>query len=202
MIYKYQARNRDVALTYAAHDLETDVNELNVVKVKKNFGTMQTETVMIRLNSKIESMVIDFLEHTLGYMGVDFSTDFVAKREDKQIWISIDAEMPALLIGNKGKTLDALQLLANMYLRRITDKDLRIVLDVHDYRDRRVSQVKKMVYQAITDIRNGEESVLLDPMNAFERQLVHRYIDDSRGLTTKSENEGDQRCVRIFRDQR
>lgn len=200
MIYKYQARNKSVALVYAAQDLGVSPDELYVLKVKKNFGVIRTETVMIKLSSKIENKVIDFLEHTLDYMGIEFSVDFVTKRESKRIWISIDAENPALLIGNKGKTLDALQLLANMYVRGITDKELRVVIDAHDYRERRVSYIKKLVYKAITDIRNGQESVLLDPMSSFERQLVHQYISDSRGVTTESENEGEQRCVRIMRE--
>jgi len=130
------------------------------------------------------------------------AADFVTKREGKRIWFTIDTEMPALLIGNKGKTLDALQMLTNIYVSRITDRDLRVVLEVHEYRERRVGQIKKMVYQAITNIRNGEESVLLEPMNAFERQLVHQYINDSRGLTTKSEGEKEHRCVRIMRARR
>lgn len=199
MIYKYQARNKGIALKYAAHDLGVNIDALCVVKAKKNFGTIRTETVVIKLNSKIESMVIDFLEHVLNYMGIEFDVDFVTKRESKRIWISIDTDTPALLIGNKGKTLDALQLLVNMYVRRITDEELRVVLDAHDYRERRVGQIKKLVNAAITDIRNGQESVLLDPMNSFERQQVHQYISDSRGLVTESENEGDQRCVRIMR---
>jgi len=202
MIYKYQAINRQIALDYAKSDLGVSIEELNVVKIRKDFNIPRTETVMIRLNSKIESMVMDFLERLLGYMDIKVNADFVTKREGKRIWFTIDTEMPALLIGNKGKTLDALQMLTNMYVSRITDRDLRVVLDVHEYRDRRVGQIKKMVYQAITNIRNGEESVLLEPMNAFERQLVHQYVNDSRGLTTKSEGEKERRCVRIMRSRR
>lgn len=155
---------------------------------------------MVRLKSKIESMTIDFIEHTLGHMGINFNADFVTKREDGRIWITIDADLPALLIGNKGKTLDALQVITNMYVRQITDREIQVVLDVSEYRERRVAQLKKMVYQAINEIRDGQHSVLLEPMNAFDRQLVHQYISDSKGVTTKSENEGVRRSVRIMRE--
>ena len=89
-----------------------------------------------------------------------------------------------------------------MYVKQITDREMSVVLDVHEYRERRVGQIKKTVYHAITDIRNGRDSVLLEPMNSFERQLVHQYIGDSKGLTTKSEDHDDGRCVRIMREGR
>ena len=103
MRYKYQARDKEIALRYASSNLGVGVDELNVVKVKKNFDSPRTVTVMIKLNSKIESMMIDFIEHLLGYMDVDFDADFVTKREDNRIWLTIDSEIPALLIGNRGK---------------------------------------------------------------------------------------------------
>ena len=199
-VYRYQAINRNVALRYASEDLGIDIHDLEIIKIKKNFDKMRTETVMIKVDSKTESMIIDFIEHMLDYMGIDFNANFAIEKEEQKIWLMIDADDPALLIGSKGKTLDALQMLTNIYVRRITEQDLRVVLDVNDYRERRVGQIKRIVHQAIDDIRDGDNSVLLDPMNSFERQLVHQYIGDSKGLTTKSEGERDNRCVRIMRE--
>ena len=199
-VYRYQAINRNVALHYASEDLGMDIHDLDIIKIKKNFDKMRTETVMIKVDSKTESMIIDFIEHVLDYMGIDFNVDFAIKKEEQKIWLMINADDPALLIGGRGRTLDALQMLTNAYMRRITEQDLRVVLDVNDYRERRVGQIKRIVRQAINDISDGDNSVLLDPMNSFERQLVHQYIGDSKGLTTKSEGERANRCVRIMRE--
>lgn len=193
----YEALNENTALQYAAEDLNVSASALKICK-KKYHNKKGTVAIVVRVESKIEKMIIDFIEHVLGYMKCPIAGDFQASREDGRIWIDINVDDPALIIGYKGRTLDSLQALANVYVGRLTDQNVRVILDIEQYRERRMMQIKRSVKNAIHDIRSHESSVLLNPMNSFERRTVHDLVQDTNGVMSKSEGSGNDRAVRIY----
>jgi spoIIIJ-associated protein len=119
-------------------------------------------------------------------------------REERKIGIRIDSVHSAILIGKKGKNLDAMQLLVNVYAGRLGHEDIRIILDSENYRIRREEALVRLAYITADKVRETRLSVLLEPMNPFERRLIHTTLNDISDIETKSEGEGLYKQVRVF----
>ena len=104
----------------------------------------------------------------------------------------------SILIGRKGKNLDSLQLLANVYAGRLGREDVRVILDIENYRIRREEALVRLAYNTADKVRTSRRSILLEPMNPFERRLIHTTLNDISDVETKSEGEGLYKQVRVF----
>ncbi len=127
---------------------------------------------------------------------LDLEGDVEIVEEDDRITASVEGEDDyGLLIGKRGQTIDALQLLAYQAAFRGLRDRKRVVVDAAGYRDRRrdtlTSRADRAAEQALADNR----SVEMDPMSAQERRVVHEYLKDRAGVETYSEGEEPRRCV-------
>jgi spoIIIJ-associated protein len=144
-----------------------------------------------------ERMMIEFVEGLLNKMGYG-GTVSVLFREERKIGLKIDSEYSSILIGKKGKNLDALQLLANIYAGKQGGEDIRIILDSENYRIRREESLVRLAYTVADRVRENRGSVLLEPMNPFDRRLIHTTLNDIADVETKSEGEGLYKQVRVY----
>lgn len=143
-----------------------------------------------------ERKIIGFVETLISKMGYSGNAS-ISFRRDSKIGISIESSDSSILIGRKGKNLDAIQLVANVYAGNL-DPDLKIVIDSENYRMRHEEQIIRNAYKTAEIVRRTGRSRLLDPMNPFERRLVHTALNDVEGVDTKSEGEGLYKQVRII----
>jgi spoIIIJ-associated protein len=146
---------------------------------------------------EFEKSMIDFIASVIRKMGYDVTVE-VMSREDKKIGLRLVSRSSSILIGRKGKNLDALQLLANVYAGRIGHEDTRIILDSENYRIRREETLVRLAYTTADRVRTTRGSMLLEPMNPFERRLIHTTLNDIGDVDTKSEGEGLYKQVRVF----
>jgi spoIIIJ-associated protein len=147
--------------------------------------------------NEFEKQLIDFLEGLIERMGY-YGKVMVLFREEHKIGLKIDSEYSSILIGKKGKNLDALQLLANIYAGRKGREDMRVILDSENYRIRREESLVRLAYTVADRVRENRGSVLLEPMNPFDRRLIHTTLNDISDVETKSEGEGLYKQVRVF----
>jgi len=153
-------------------------------------------------DGEFEQKLLDFVQTTVEKMGYS-CTASILFREELKLGIRLDSDSAAILIGKKGKNLDALQLLANVYAGRLGREDLRVILDSENYRIRREEAIVKMAYEVAERVRSTRNSVLLEPMNPFERRIVHTTLNDIVDIETKSEGDGLYKQVRVmFRGRR
>ncbi len=146
--------------------------------------------------SDVERKTIEFVTTLINKMGYD-ATVTISARRDSKISLNIESENSSILIGRKGKNLDAIQLLANVYAATI-DEDAKIVIDSENYRMRHEDQIVRSAVRSAEYVRRSGRSKLLEPMNPFERRLVHTALNDFKGVETKSEGEGVYKQVRII----
>ncbi len=145
---------------------------------------------------EFEKKLIEFIETVTQKMGYPGRAN-IAYREPNKVGFNIDSEHSGILIGKKGKNLDSLQLLANIYAGRI-DEGRRVVVDAENYRSRHEDSIIKNARRTAAQVRKSKRSRLLEPMNPFERRLVHTTLNDMGDIETKSEGEGLYKQVRIL----
>ncbi|MBP7095230.1 MAG: protein jag [Spirochaetia bacterium] len=146
---------------------------------------------------EFEAQVVDFTKTVVEKMGYDCTVS-VLFREPLKLGLKIDSEHASILIGKKGKNLDAIQLLANVYAGKLGREDTRIIVDSENYRIRREESLVRMAYETAETVRRTRNSVLLEPMNPFERRIIHTTLNDIVDIETKSEGEGLYKQVRIL----
>jgi spoIIIJ-associated protein len=144
-----------------------------------------------------ERGMIEFVGTLIEKMGYS-GTVSVLFREERKIGLKIDSEYSSILIGKKGKNLDALQLLANIYAGKQGRDDIRVILDSENYRIRREESLVRLAYTVADRVRENRGSFLLEPMNPFDRRLIHTTLNDIADVETKSEGEGLYKQVRVY----
>ena len=144
-----------------------------------------------------EKKLIDFTASMIRKMGYDVTVEIMF-REDHKLGIRLNSSKSSILIGRKGKNLDALQLLVNVYAGRLGREDIRVILDTENYRIRREESLVRLAYNTADKVRMSRKSVLLEPMNPFERRLIHTTLNDISDVETKSEGDGLYKQVRII----
>lgn len=146
--------------------------------------------------NEVESKVLEFLEALVSKMGYSCKAVITFRRESK-IGVNLESKDSSILIGRKGKNLDAIQLVANVYAGNL-DPDIKVVVDSENYRMRHEENIIRNAYKSAEIVRRTGRSKLLEPMNPFERRLVHTALNDFEGVETKSEGEGLYKQVRIL----
>jgi spoIIIJ-associated protein len=146
---------------------------------------------------EFEAKMMEFVSKILEGMGYPSRVSILFKEEGK-LGLRIESEHSAIIIGKKGKNLDALQLLANVYAGRLGFDDTRVILDSENYRIRREEALVRLAYATAEKVRATRQSILLEPMNPFERRLIHTTLNDIGDIETKSEGEGLYKQVRVL----
>jgi spoIIIJ-associated protein len=111
--------------------------------------------------------------------------------------IDLTGEDSGLLIGRRGQTLTALQFLANLIVRQELGEDVRVVLDVEHYRQRREASLRDMAAKVGSRVHQTGRSITLEPMSAADRRIIHVSLADHPGVSTESVGFGDDRKVTV-----
>ena len=142
----------------------------------------------------------DFVEDLVAKMGIDATAE--PNLVNDHMYVDIvgdDEDDMALLIGRHGATLDAIQELTRMVVGRRLDQRCRILVDVEDYRKRREDRMIERALEAARSVLETGREAVLDPMNPYERKLVHDAVAELGGLETSSQGEEPNRSVVIRR---
>lgn len=138
-----------------------------------------------------------FLKELIEKMGIECRV-LAAETEDG-VRLNIDADTNGLLIGRRGETLDAIQYLVSLYANKDKKGDdyVRITLDTEGYRARREETLCRLARKSATQARNTGRAVAMEPMNPYERRVLHSALSEFAGVTTHSEGEEPNRRVVI-----
>lgn len=119
------------------------------------------------------------------------------KEGSKRVYIEIESEHSGLIIGKQGKTLEALQFILSLIVSQKTKSDKKIILDIESYRDKREKAIRKLSRDAAQQVTRTGNPLTLEPMNPFERRLIHLTLQNDSRVTTRSEGEGIYRKVTV-----
>ena len=118
--------------------------------------------------------------------------------EEKEMSINLTGDDMGILIGKRGQTLDSLQYLVSMVLNKESEGYLRVKLDTENYRARRKETLETLAKNIAYKVKRTKRSVSLEPMNPYERRIIHSALQNDKYVTTRSEGEEPFRHVVIF----
>lgn len=142
------------------------------------------------------AITVDILQHILQYMNIRAAIQ-VRSRSPLTLNIQGINENLGLLIGRRGETLSALQLLVSLIVSHRTKHRMRIIVDAENYRERREENLRSLALRVAQQVRNYRRSIALEAMPPHERRIVHIALADSNDISTESIGEGDARRVVI-----
>ena len=168
-------------------------SDLGLGDVSVAEGEMQEVEVPTREDVEI---TVDVLQHILRYMNIHAT---VQVRSNNPLTLNIRGihENLGLLIGRRGETLAALQLLVSLIVGHRTRHRMRIVIDAENYRERREENLRSLALRVAQQVRNYRRSIALEAMPPHERRIVHIALADSKDISTESIGEGEARRVVI-----
>lgn len=139
-------------------------------------------------------LAADFIEGLLDQL--DLPGDIEVEVHEEQALVSVQNVESGILIGRRGATLDALQELVRCAVQRQTERRAHVRVDVEGYRGRQVEKMRDKCREAIAQVREAREPVKLEPMDPYERKLMHDLVANAGGVTSSSEgNEPKRRVV-------
>ena len=142
-----------------------------------------------------EESVRDFLTQVFEAMKLNVEIISSYNEENGQIDVEFKGDEMGVLIGKRGQTLDSLQYLTNLAVNKQTDHYVKVKLDTEDYRKRRKDTLENLARNISYKVKRTKRSVALEPMNPFERRVIHSALQNDRFVSTHSEGEEPYRHV-------
>ena len=199
---EFTAKTVDEALTNAMIDLETTVENLEYEVIEKEtngFLGMFGKPAKIRVREKItlESKAKKFLSDVFSAMGIQAEIDLSYDEINTTLDINIKGDEMGVLIGKRGQTLDSLQYLVSLVVNKNNDEYIKIKLDTENYRARRKETLENLAKNIAYKVKRTRKPVSLEPMNPYERRIIHSALQNDKYVETYSEGEEPYRKVVI-----
>lgn len=207
-VLEVEGRTVDDATRKALKELEiTDPEQVEIEIVDEGksgifgFGVSRSARIRVYFNESpvdVGDQTKEIVETILKKMEIEGKVKDI-KEGDTKVYVDLESsESSGLIIGKKGKTLEALQFMVNLMINNTTGSDKKIILDIEMYRDKREKALRKMSKDIAHKVIKSGKPWTLEPMNPFERRLVHLTLQNDSRVTTKSEGQGIYRKIRVF----
>ena len=192
----YTGKTKEEAISNALIDLNAKQDEVIIIEkeAKKTLFNKKVEIIAIT-KSELNKEIKDFLYKTVKDMGFDCNIE--TKTRDTQLIYNIISATSSVLIGKNGKTIDALQTLASQMISTKYNTFYKFTVDVNDYKNQRKSRLEKLAKYTAKDVAKSKQPVSLEPMNSYERRIIHNVLTNSKDVITQSEGEEPNRYVVI-----
>ena len=151
--------------------------------------------IKARVKSSVDETVKEFLNKVFEAMNLTVMIDIKYDEENAAMDIDLSGDEMGALIGKRGATLDSLQYLVSLVANKETDNYIRIKVDTENYRQRRKETLENLAKNISYKVKRTKRSVSLEPMNPYERRIIHSALQNDRFVTTHSE--GDEPFRRV-----
>lgn len=173
-------------------EAESKAAEAKSEKDQKAKPPVNVDEALVRKNAK------EFLEQVFGAMGMQVAVDTVYNAEEGELQVMMAGDDMGILIGKRGQTLDSLQYLVSLVVNKETDGYLRVKLDTENYRERRKETLETLAKNISYKVKRTKRPVSLEPMNPYERRVIHSALQNDKYVCTRSEGEEPFRHVVVM----
>lgn len=204
------AKTVEDAISEAAIKLEVPSDKIEYEVITEGstgfLGLIGSKPAVIKARKKFNLLdhTKDFLARLFKAMNVDVNSTVDYDEESRTMNIVFDGEDMGLLIGKRGQTLDSLQYLTSLVVNKYTEDYIRVKLDIENYRERRKETLETLARNIAYKVKRIRRPVSLEPMNPYERRIIHSALQNDRYVVTRSEGEEPFRhvVVSLKREQR
>lgn len=189
------------AITNATIELGTTSDQMEYEIVDRGstglFG-LGSKPAIIRAKKKevsLEESIDEFLVKVCKAMGLMVKTEIRIDEAEKTIYVDLLGDDMGILIGKRGQTLDSLQYLTSLMINKTSDIYFRVKLDTENYRERRKATLENLAKNIASKVKKTRRSVNLEPMNPYERRIIHSALQDDPRVKTFSQGEDPNRYV-------
>ena len=199
---EFTAKTVDDALTEALIKLGTtsDNVEWEIIEKESNgiLGLFSKPAkIKVRTKKTIKGVAVNFLEKILKAMNIQAKIEVDINEEDGVVQINLSGDDMGILIGKRGQTLDSLQYLTSLVINKESDNYLKVKLDTENYRERRRETLENLAKNIAYKVKRTRKQVVLEPMNPYERRIIHSALQNDKYVETHSEGEEPYRKVVI-----
>lgn len=195
------AKNVDDAITEACQRLGATSDQIEYEILEKGsagFLGIGSKNAVIKVRRKevsVDEHIREFLNSVFAAMGMQVELLIDVNQEEKVIDVELKGGDMGVLIGKRGQTLDSLQYLTNLAVNKKTEDYYKIKIDTEDYRKRRKETLENLARNIAYKVKRTKRAVSLEPMNPFERRVIHSALQNDKYVTTHSEGDEPYRHV-------
>lgn len=190
--FDFTAPSADLAMETAVQKLHIASDKIYVNVLGETAEGVNCEA-LIDVNLTLEGK--KYLEGILKALGIGYQIEARSINGEEQIYYMIDSYENSLLIGVRGKTLEALQILLRNLISTYSKDHVITSLDVGGYKSNRARQLEILATKTAKEVVKTKVAVKLQPMNSYERRIIHEKLSDWRDVYTESEGEGENRAI-------
>ena len=195
---EFSAKTVEDALTEALVELGATSDQVEYEVVEKGsagFLGIGSKSAVIKVRKKcsVEDNIREFLGKVFEAM--ELEVEIVITNEENVYNVDLKGADMGVLIGKRGQTLDSLQYLANLAVNKNTEEHVKVKIDTEEYRNRRKETLENLAKNIAYKVKRTKRSVALEPMNPFERRVIHSALQNDKFVTTHSEGDEPYRHV-------
>jgi spoIIIJ-associated protein len=196
------AKTVDDAITEALIQLGVTSEQLEYEVIEKGsagFLGINSKKAIIKARKKetLEDKVRSFLDEMFRAMNMEVVVDLTYDEASKNMDIELKGTDMGILIGKRGQTLDAIQYLVSIVANKDTEEYIHVKMDTENYRKRRRETIENLAKNLSYKVKRTKKPVTLEPMNAYERRIIHSALQNDKYVSTYSEGEEPYRHVVI-----
>lgn len=190
-VYKYEGKDEEECLTSCIEELDVYTCDLLVT----NHEEEDKYWIEVIKKEDIINFIKEYLKEVITGMNLDINLEV---REDEGIFnVTMVSNNNPILIGKEGKNLNSLQFLLRQALTNQTGLDIKVNLDASNYRAKKVKNFEYQIKNIVREVQKTKTDTKLDPMNSYQRRIVHALLSNFSNVTTESVGEEPNRCVVI-----
>ena len=195
--YIYNGKSREEALEKALTELNVNESEIYIKETEQKVGLFKNKKVELEIikKSDVVEELKEFIKKITKLMGIEVNIE--TKVRDNNVSITLYSDNNNILIGKSGRTIDALSLIAKQYIQNEIGVNFRFLLDVGEYKAKQQKNIEYIAKKTAREVAKTKIEAKLDPMNSYERRIVHSILSDNEKVYTESVGEEPNRAVVI-----
>lgn len=195
--YEFIGKSREEALEQAISELKVEEKDLIINEKEEKGGLFKSKKIVLEVVKN--SDIVDFVKETIinltSKMGIDSKIEL--KERNGILNIVLYSENNNILIGKNGRTIDALSLIVKQIIQNEIGKPFKFNLDVAEYKLKQQKRLEVLAKKIAREVSKTKIDVKLDPMNSYERRIIHNILTDHKFVYTESEGEEPNRYIVI-----
>jgi len=191
---EFSAKTVDDAITEACQKLTVTSDKLEYEVIEEGSSGFlgigaKPAVIKAKVKASTADKAKDFLREVFDAMNMTVVIDVNYNEENRNLDIELSGDEMGVLIGKRGQTLDSLQYLVSLVVNKDVEDYIRVKVDTEDYRRRRKETLENLAKNIAYKVKRTKRSVSLEPMNPYERRIIHSALQNDKYVTTHSEGE-------------